>query len=85
MYIYNIIASGDFTLQTTAVAVLPNQANRQVNFTFHVDSVAQEEDDTVRLQLTVSQSVLNRFDGQFNNSVFFLDTADLMIVDGDSK
>ena len=74
-------------MQTTAVAVLPNQANRQVNFTFHVDSIAQEEDETVRLRLTVSQSVLLffQFDGQFNNSVFFLDTADLMIVDSDSK
>ena len=83
VYIY--IAIGDFTLQTTAVAVLPNQAERQVTFTFHVDSIAQEEDETVRLRLTASQSVLNRFDGQFNNSVFFLDTADLMIVDGDRK
>ena len=76
---------GDFTLQTTAVAVLPNQANRQVTFTFHVDSIAQELDETVRLRLTVSQSVLARFDGQFNDSVFFLDTTDLVIVDSDSK
>ena len=76
---------GDFTLQTTAVAVLPNQANRQVTFTFHVDSIAQELDETVRLQLTVSQSVLNRFAGEFNNNVFFLDTADLVIVDANCK
>ena len=76
---------GDFTLQTTAVAVLPSQANRQVTFTFHVDSIAQELDETVRLRLSVSQSVLNRFAGQFDISVFFLDTTDLVIVDSDSK
>ena len=56
-----------------------------MTFTFHVDAIAQEEDESVRLQLTVSQAVLNRFDGQFDNSVFFLDTADLTIMDSDSK
>ena len=85
MLILLLIAMGDFTLQTTAVAVLPNQADRQVAFTFHVDSIAQELDETVRLRLTVFQSVLNRFAGQFDNSVFFLDTTDLVILDSDSK
>ena len=85
MLIFLLIAMSDFTLQTTAVAVLPNQANRQVTFTFHVDHIAQELDETVRLRLTVSQSVLNRFAGQFDISVFFLDTADLVIVDTNSK
>ena len=85
MLILLLIAMSDFILQTTVVAVLPNQASRQVTFTFHVDSIAQELDETVRLRLTVSQSVLNRFDVQFDNSVFFLDTTDLVIVDSDSK
>ena len=51
MLILLLIAMSDFILQTTVVAVLPNQASRQVTFTFHVDSIAQELDETVRLRL----------------------------------
>ena len=76
---------GDFTLQTTAVAVLPNQADRQVTFTFHVDAIAQERNELVRLRLVASEAVIQSFSSEHGNTVFFVETADLTIIDSDSE
>ena len=82
---FNCTATGDFFLQNNQVVVLPSYSNRIVPFIFHVDFIAQETDETVRLHLGLSQSVINRFGGQFDNSVFFLETVELTIRDSDSK
>ena len=83
--VFNCTGTGDFSLQNSQVIVLPSQSDRQVTFFFNMDHIAQETNETVRLHLGLSQSVINRFDGQFDNSVFFLETVELTIRDSDSK
>lgn len=58
-----------------------NLNSRPLSFTFRVDDIAQETDETLRLQLSVS----NFFGGRLNDNAFFLDTLDLVIEDSDGK
>ena len=60
-----------------------SQSTRQVSFVFHLDDIAQEPDETVRLQLEVSQAVIDIFG--FDNTAFLLDTVNLVIVDNNRK
>ena len=51
-----------------------------MSFVFHLDDIAQEPDETVRLQLEVSQGVIDIF-----GFAFLLDTVNLVIVDNNRK
>ena len=76
-------ASFDYTINTNQVRALFNRPTPPDNvvFTFRVDAIAQETDESLSFQLIPSATTtLPTGDG-----VFFRDTLNMMIIDSDSK
>ena len=76
-------ANFDYTINTNQVRALFRRPTPPDNvvFTFRVDAIAQETDESLSLQLVpTAQTTLPSGDG-----VFFRDTLSMMIVDSDSK
>lgn len=68
-------------MNTPQARVLSSSPDQRANvvFTFRVDSIAQEGNETLTLQLTLSAGTLP--DAEF----IFRDTLDMIIIDSNSK
>ena len=69
----------DYTLTTTTARADEDGTPRSVSFIFRADSIAQEPDETLTLRLDAAPgTTIPSGDG-----VFFQDTIDMTIIDGD--
>ena len=69
----------DYTVNTVRVRALANGQINNVRLTIHVDTIAQEPNETFTLTLIPSAAPTPR------EGLFFLNTTQVIIVDGDSK
>ena len=80
---FSLTGEGDYTINTNQVRALFRRPTPpdNVEFTFRVDAIAQEPDESLTLELvpTVSTTVPS------GSAVFFRNTIALTIVDSDSE
>ena len=69
----------DYTVNTVRVRALANGQINNVRLTIRVDTIAQESNETFTLTLIPSVAPTPR------EGLFFLNTTQVTIVDGDSK
>ena len=71
----------DYTVNTNQVRALSNGRIDEVMFIFRMDAIAQEENETLTLELHPSPLITLPVGG----NVFFRNTSRLTIVDSDGK
>ena len=74
-------AQYDYTISSTTLRVLSFRPDppEEVSFIFHVDAIAQEENETLTLQLEPNSTIPT------GRNVFFRNTINLTIIDNDGK
>ena len=78
-----IIDTSDFSLETSRVHIRPMDDPNVVAITFLKDSITQEADESLTLQLLPTPSTLQTI--PTGEAVFFNNILDLTIVDADGE
>ena len=83
MIMHCIIDTSDFSLETSRVHIRPMGDPKVVTITFLMDSITQEADESLTLQLLPTPSILQTM--PIGEAVFFRNILDLTIMDADGE
>ena len=78
-----ITGASDYTVNTARTAALVSGRIMNVVLTFHVDTIAQEPNETFTLTLVVSRDLMA--EGLQGEELFFRNTIEVTIIDNDGK